>query len=83
MGQAQRPGAELSVTHFSSVAISPDGKNLVWIASGPGAREALMLAAGGGKETPKSVTIPGADAGSISAAIWSHDSRKVAVLASS
>ncbi|MEO7216761.1 MAG: hypothetical protein ABI026_01070, partial [Gemmatimonadaceae bacterium] len=47
--QAQHQSAESSVTHFSSVSVSPDGKNLVWIASGPGARGALMLAAGGGK----------------------------------
>ena len=81
--QAQRPGAEPSVTRFSSVSLSPDGRNLVWIASGPASRGALMLAAGAGKNTPKSVTLPGADAGSISAAIWSGDSRKIAVLATS
>ncbi len=80
--QAQRQGAEAPVTHFSSVSVSPDGKNLVWIASGPSSRGALMLAGGGGKATPKSLTLPGVDAGSISAAIWSRDSRKIAVLAS-
>jgi len=81
--QAQRQAAEPPVTHFSSVSVSPDGKKLVWIASGPSSRGALMVASGGGKDTPKSLTLPGADAGSISAAIWSSDSRKIAVLASS
>jgi dipeptidyl aminopeptidase/acylaminoacyl peptidase len=81
--QAQRTSSANAVEHFGSVSISPDGKNLVWIGSSAGERGALMLATNGGKATPKLIAIPEADAGSISAAVWSPDSRQLAVLATS
>lgn len=42
-----------------------------------------MLAADGGKGTPRQIGIADADPGSISAAVWSPDSRQMAVLATS
>jgi dipeptidyl aminopeptidase/acylaminoacyl peptidase len=79
---AQAQGSR-QAQHFSSVTISPDGHNVAWIGSAGRGAASLMLAPDGGKGAAKTVEIPGADAGSTSAVMWSTDGKRLAALATS
>ncbi|MDQ2890638.1 MAG: S9 family peptidase [Gemmatimonadota bacterium] len=78
-------GAGALLRQFAAVAMSPDGRHVAWIGPNPAGSEgdALEIAAGGGRNAPTLVRLPGAAPGSMSEITWSADSRTLAVIASS
>ncbi len=81
---AQTESRAPQLRQFTAVAMSPDAQRVAWI--GPTeshSGSALLIAGSGGRGAPATVALPGADAGSMSEAVWSADSRELGVVASS
>src|SRR6185437_5973407 len=83
--RAQNSASTPHLRQFTSVAIAPDGRHLAWIGpdSPRGETVGVELAANGGKAAPVTVTLPGADRGSMSELAWSADGREFLIRATS